>query len=66
MTLNVGVIGVGMIGREHINRLSNKLVGAKVVALADVNATQAEETATGLQGAKVHPGAARGRLSPLA
>ena len=55
MTLNVGVIGIGMIGREHIDRLSNKLVGARVVALADVNAKQAEETAAGLQGAKVYP-----------
>jgi myo-inositol 2-dehydrogenase / D-chiro-inositol 1-dehydrogenase len=55
MTLNVGVIGVGMIGREHIHRLANKLVGAKVVALADVNVKQAEETAAGLQGAKVYP-----------
>ena len=55
MTLNIGVIGVGMIGREHINRLANKLVGAKVVALTDVNVKQAEETAAGLQGAKVYP-----------
>ena len=55
MTLNIGVIGVGMIGREHISRLANKLVGAKVVALADVNAKQAEETAAGLQGVKVYP-----------
>jgi myo-inositol 2-dehydrogenase/D-chiro-inositol 1-dehydrogenase len=55
MTLNVGVIGVGMIGREHIGRLANKRVGARVVALSDVNARQAEETAAELQGAKVHP-----------
>jgi myo-inositol 2-dehydrogenase / D-chiro-inositol 1-dehydrogenase len=55
MTLNVGLIGVGMIGQEHINRLANKLVGAKVVALSDVNAKQAEETAAKLQGAKVYP-----------
>jgi len=55
MTLNVGVIGVGMIGREHIARLTDKLVGAKVVALADVNAKSAEEAAAGLPGAKVYP-----------
>jgi myo-inositol 2-dehydrogenase/D-chiro-inositol 1-dehydrogenase len=55
MTLNIGVIGVGMIGREHIARLTNKLVGAKVVALADVNAKNAEEVAAELPGAEVHP-----------
>jgi myo-inositol 2-dehydrogenase/D-chiro-inositol 1-dehydrogenase len=54
MTLNIGVIGVGMIGRAHIDRLTNKLVGAKVVALSDVNAKQADALASGLQSAKVH------------
>jgi myo-inositol 2-dehydrogenase/D-chiro-inositol 1-dehydrogenase len=54
MTLNIGVIGVGMIGREHIDRLTNKLVGAKVVALSDINVKQAEAIAAGLHSAKVH------------
>ncbi len=54
MTLNVGVIGVGIIGREHIHRLANKLVGAKVIALADVNPNQAETAAADLPGAKVY------------
>ena len=53
MTLNIGVIGVGMIGREHIQRLAHKLAGARVVAISDVNAKAAEEVAAGLAGAKV-------------
>ena len=35
MTVNVGVIGVGMIGQDHIRRLTTVLPGARVVAVAD-------------------------------
>ena len=55
MTLNIGVIGVGMIGREHINRLAHKLVGARVVGISDVDAKHAEATAAELRDAKVYP-----------
>ncbi len=54
MTLQVGVIGVGMIGQEHISRLAHKLIGAEVVALSDINAKEAERVAAGILGAKVH------------
>jgi len=40
MTLRLGVIGTGAIGRDHINRITNKLSGAKVVAITDVNEEQ--------------------------
>lgn len=36
-TLRVGVVGVGAIGRTHIERINDKLQGAKVIACADVN-----------------------------
>ncbi len=42
MTLNIGVIGCGMIGRDHTRRIQQVLAGAKVVALSDVNQANAE------------------------
>lgn len=35
--LKIGVVGVGAIGRTHIERIQNKLQGAVVTACADVN-----------------------------
>lgn len=52
MTVKVGVIGVGMIGQDHIRRLTSVLAGAKVVAVSDVISTQAQEVASRLPGAK--------------
>ncbi|NBW50355.1 MAG: gfo/Idh/MocA family oxidoreductase [Betaproteobacteria bacterium] len=42
MTLQIGVIGCGMIGRDHTRRIQQVLTGAKVVALSDVNQANAE------------------------
>lgn len=41
MTLNIGVIGTGMIGRDHARRIQQVLAGAEVVALSDVNQASA-------------------------
>ena len=54
MTLKVGVIGTGMIGRDHIRRITQVLAGARVVALSDTNADVAREVAAGLENATVH------------
>ena len=37
MTLKIGVIGTGAIGREHIKRITKKLSGGEIVAVTDVN-----------------------------
>ncbi|MDN5930670.1 MAG: Gfo/Idh/MocA family oxidoreductase [Pseudonocardia sp.] len=37
MTINVGVIGVGMIGQDHVRRLTHVLSGARVAAVTDVD-----------------------------
>jgi len=41
MTLRIGVIGTGAIGKAHIRRINRNLSGAEIVAVTDVNADQA-------------------------
>ena len=55
MTVRVGVIGAGMIGQDHIRRITQVLSGGTVVAVTDVDAARAEQVASGLPGAAVHP-----------
>ncbi len=54
MTLNVGVIGVGMIGQDHIRRLTHVLSGARVAAVTDVDLDRARTVADDLPGAALH------------
>lgn len=42
MTVNIGVIGTGMIGRDHARRINQVLDGGEIVALSDVNRASAE------------------------
>ena len=53
MTVRVGVIGVGMIGQDHIRRLTRVLSGVDVVAVSDVDAERARTVADGLRDAQV-------------
>jgi myo-inositol 2-dehydrogenase / D-chiro-inositol 1-dehydrogenase len=52
--VRVGVIGVGMIGQDHIRRITQVLTGGEVVAVNDVDATRAGQVAASLSGAVVH------------
>ncbi|PIJ51141.1 inositol 2-dehydrogenase [Erwinia sp. OLTSP20] len=48
MTLKLGVIGCGAIGREHIRRCSKVLQGAEVIAVSDINAQGARDVVNSL------------------
>jgi len=52
--LKVGVIGTGMIGKDHIRRMTSVLSGVRVVAVTDVDSSVAEAVAAPLSAA-VHP-----------
>ncbi|GLP86805.1 Gfo/Idh/MocA family oxidoreductase [Tritonibacter mobilis] len=45
MSLKVGIIGTGMIGQDHIRRLTQVLSGVAVTAVADISRDRAEAAA---------------------
>ena len=53
--VRVGVVGVGMIGQDHIRRLTTILAGGSVVAVTDTDRERAQEIADKLSGVNVHP-----------
>jgi myo-inositol 2-dehydrogenase / D-chiro-inositol 1-dehydrogenase len=55
MTVRVGVIGTGMIGQDHIRRITEVIPGGRVAAVTDVDLARAGRVAAGLPGARVHP-----------
>lgn len=55
MAVKVGVIGVGMIGQDHVRRLTTVLSGGAVVAVTDADPARARAVAEGVPGgARVH------------
>jgi myo-inositol 2-dehydrogenase/D-chiro-inositol 1-dehydrogenase len=57
MSVRIGVIGVGMIGQDHIRRITQVLTGGSVTAVNDVDAARAGQVAAVLPGASVHASA---------
>ena len=45
MSLNIGVIGTGMIGQDHIRRLTQVLSGATIAAVTDIDLERAKTAA---------------------
>lgn len=48
MTINLGIIGAGRIGKVHAENIVLRVPSAKVLAIADVNLAAAQETASRL------------------
>jgi myo-inositol 2-dehydrogenase/D-chiro-inositol 1-dehydrogenase len=49
MTLNIGVIGAGRIGKVHVETLTSRIPRAAVVGVADVNVAEAQNLAARFQ-----------------
>lgn len=52
--VRVGVIGVGMIGQDHIRRLTRVLAGSEVMAVTDSDLARAKSVADSLPAARMH------------
>jgi len=52
--LRVGVIGVGMMGADHAERLATKIANGTLVAVADPDEARARELAAGYPGVEVY------------
>ena len=46
MTVKIGLIGLGMIGRDHLKRFHNVISGAQVTAVCDINQATADAVAS--------------------
>jgi myo-inositol 2-dehydrogenase/D-chiro-inositol 1-dehydrogenase len=53
-SLGVAVIGTGMMGADHVRRLDEATSGARVAAVADIDAARVAELAAGIDGCTAH------------
>lgn len=50
--LRVGIVGVGMMGADHAERVAHRTAGARLVAVSDPDAERATRLADGLEGVR--------------
>jgi myo-inositol 2-dehydrogenase / D-chiro-inositol 1-dehydrogenase len=50
--LRVAVVGAGLMGSDHVERLANRIVGAEVAAVVDVDVERARQVASKAPGAR--------------
>lgn len=50
--LHVAVLGVGIMGADHVTRLTSRISGARVVVVNDFIAEKAEQIAAGIEGCR--------------
>ncbi|MCU1612914.1 MAG: Inositol 2-dehydrogenase, partial [Frankiales bacterium] len=53
--LHVAVLGVGMMGADHVARLHSRISGARVVVVSDAFTEKAEQIAAGIPDCRVVP-----------
>lgn len=52
--LRIGVIGTGLIGQDHIRRITHVLSGARITGVTDTDAGRAQQVAATLSAVRVH------------
>ncbi|KUH37927.1 MULTISPECIES: Gfo/Idh/MocA family protein [Streptomyces] len=63
-TLGVAVVGTGRMGADHVRRIDRVIPGARVAAVADVDAGRAAAVAAGVDGCSVHTDPAAAMAAP--
>ncbi|MCX4767464.1 Gfo/Idh/MocA family oxidoreductase [Streptomyces sp. NBC_01275] len=62
--LGVAVLGAGHMGADHVRRLDRVVNGARVAAVADLDATRAKDAAAGIEDVRIHTEAAAALDAP--
>ena len=55
--LGIGVIGIGIMGADHVETITRAVSGARICAVADIDPKRAEDAASRVPGAKAFPSA---------